>query len=127
MFASLALVVFVVVAVTLWQRSSRRGRVAWLSRLALAGQWHASDSSRIEFSGGLDHGDYEWRRSGVSEQGSWTYVGHNLELAPLEGDVRRYDLRLFDAGKVSLTPVQGDAILLEKQPSNVVPLFRGRQ
>lgn len=127
MFASLALVVFVIVLVTFWQRSSRRGRVAWLTRLALPGQWRSSDGVRVEFAGGLDHGDYEWRRLGVSERGSWRYVGHTLELIPAEGAPRRFDLRMFDAGKVSLTPAQGDALLLEKQSSNVVPLFRGRQ
>ncbi len=127
MFASLGVVLVVIVVVTFWQRATRRGRVAWLTRLALPGQWQSTDGSRIEFAGGLDHGDYEWRRAGVSERGDWRYVGHTLELLPVEGAARSFDVRLFEAGKLSLTPARGDALLLEKQPSNVVPLFRGRQ
>lgn len=125
MFASLALVVFVVVAVTVWQRSSRRGRLQWLSKLSLPGQWTSSDGSRIEFAGGLDHGDYEWRRAGATERGSWRYTGHMLTFTPSEGASHRFDVRLYDAGKISLTPKQGSALLLEKRSSNVVPLFRG--
>ena len=120
---SLVLTVMVIGAVTLYVRQSRRRRQRWLRRLDLPGVWVSQDDVQetLLLQGGLAEGGFE---SSVAGAGQWRLSGDTLVLRSAEGEERRFELTLYDVGKMGLEEHGRRTYYMKNAPSNVVPLNR---
>ena len=118
-----------------WARSARRARAEWLRTLNMLGKWEIeSRASGIEtpprtltLTGTLSTGTYVARDGDAIERGDWRLNGHTLTLAATEGrnageGPKRYDLRLFEAGRIGIDGPGRQREIYSKRESNVVPL-----
>lgn len=115
---SLLLVCAIAAIVVLWTRGRRQLRLSWLSKVALPGRWRDTQATiDLVLAGELESGSYRWTEAGRTEQGRWRSSGQALELLADNGVARRYDLRFFDAGQISLAERAGRAIVFQKVSS----------
>ena len=131
---ALALAVLVVV----WLRGARRARLRWLEALSLVGKWEleAPSSGRdgprgrsLTLSGDLASGKYVARDNDIVERGEWRVSGRTLALLPTEGEgaprgPSRFELRLFEAGRIGLHGPGREREIYVKRDGNVIPLVR---
>ncbi len=124
--SSLLIVIVVAAIVTIWIRGTRRNRLEWLRKLDLPGRWQCEgQEGMLELQGDLHEGRYKLNDGTYKDQGRWVLEGHDLLLTSDRQDgVARYDLRLFDQGKIGL-----DGPILQRRvyvrlADNVVPLRR---
>ena len=124
-----------------WSRSARRARTEWLAALNLLGKWElevrtddgedgATPPRRtFTMTGTLSSGQYVARDGDVIERGEWRLSGHTLTLAATEGPhagdgPKRYELRLFEAGRIGVDGPGREREIYIKREGNVVPLVR---
>ncbi len=131
--ASLLVVIGIACVVVLWVRGARNNRQRWLERLDLPGLWHWQPSEAtdpgvrgsLELSGDLSVGTYRLVESDAEETGSWTLVGHTLQMSPTGADSSaRYEIRFFDEGKIGIDGPGRERRIYVKERTNVVPLRR---
>lgn len=124
--SSLLVVVAVAVIVTIWVRGARRNRLEWLRKLDLPGRWQCEgDAGTLELQGDLHEGRYKIRDGAYTDQGRWVLEGHDLMLTSDQGEgSHRYDLRLFDQGKIGLNGPKLQRKVYVRLADNVVPLRR---
>ena len=125
-----------------WSRNAKRARDEWLRALNLLGKWElessadsASPSRSLTLTGALSAGKYvahdgEGAATSAIERGEWRLSGHTLTLAATEGESagdgpKRYDLRLFEAGRIGIDGPGRQREIYVKREGNVVPLVRG--
>lgn len=124
--SSLLVVIAVAVIVTIWIRGTRRNRMVWLRKLDLPGRWQCQGGAgTLELQGDLNEGRYKIKDGAYTDQGRWMLEGHDLMLT---SDQRkgsdRYDLRLFDHGKIGLDGPKLQRKIYVRLADNVVPLRR---
>ena len=120
-----------------WSRSARRARTEWLAALNLLGKWELEvrDDDAVPvpraltLTGTLSAGQYVARDGDVIERGEWRLSGHTLTLAATEGPhagdgPKRYELRLFEAGRIGVDGPGREREIYIKREGNVVPLVR---
>ena len=123
-----------------WSRGARRARLEWLRKLGLLGKWQlesgaagAGDSATppgrrsLTLSGALSSGAYVARDGDAVQRGEWRLNGHTLTLAASEGEgagagPQRFELRLFEAGRIGIDGPGREREIYVKQEDNVVPL-----
>ncbi len=126
-----------------WMLNLRRNRDGWLKQLNLLGKWeleqpqnNALASARAQrsltLSGTLAAGTYVARTGDAIERGEWRLAGHTLTLAPTEGESqaggpKRYELRLFEAGRIGLDGPGRKREIYVKREGNVIPLVRPKR
>lgn len=133
LWLALALAVLVVI----WLRGARRARVRWLEALSLVGKWELEvpGSGRgprgrsLTLSGDLASGKYVARDNDAVERGEWRVSGRTLALLPTEGEgaprgPSRFELRLFEAGRIGLHGPGREREIYVKRDGNVIPLVR---
>ncbi|MDA1076110.1 MAG: hypothetical protein O3A63_15325 [Proteobacteria bacterium] len=121
---SLLIIIAVSIAAVVWVRGTRRNRQAWLEKLNLPGVWRADGATgRLEMSGELSKGNYRLVDTEIDEHGRWHLDGHDLVLHSSQGP-KKYDLRLFDRGKIGLHGPGLTRRIYLKGVDNVVPLRR---
>ena len=123
--ASLLVIIVVTAIAVVWMRGARANRQRWLQKLNLPGLWQGESGARLELGGTLEGGPYRMVVDGLEERGTWSLGGNDLLLhGEGESNARRYDMRLFDAGKIGLHGQALDREILHRAADNVVPLRR---
>lgn len=126
-----------------WMRSVKRDRDNWLKSLNLLGKWelerqqgsapaNAPVHRSLTLSGTLAAGTYVARTGDAIERGEWRLAGHTLTLTPTEGKVptagpKRYELRLFEAGRIGIDGPGRKREVYVKREGNVIPLVRPKR
>ena len=121
--------------VFVWVRSARRSRAEWLRALNMLGKWELDSCAAgtetphrtLTLTGTLSTGKYVARDGDAIERGDWRLSGHTLTLAATEGQSaddgpKRYDLRLFEAGRIGIDGPGRQREIYVKREGNVVPL-----
>ena len=122
----------------IWLRRARRARQRWLEALNLVGKWEleaaAEPSARprrrtLTLSGDLASGQYVAKDDGALHRGEWQLKGTALVLSPTEGEAApeapvRYQLRLFETGRIGLDGPGRQREVYVKRDGNVIPLLR---
>lgn len=125
--------------VFVWSRNARRARAEWLRALNLLGKWELESGAELSadvhsrsltLTGALAAGKYVARDGDAIERGEWRLSGHTLTLAATEGEgagagPKRYDLRLFEAGRIGIDGADRQREIYVKREGNVVPLVHG--
>ena len=118
----------IVALVTLWFKSARKTREAWLKQLNLPGVWDLDDDRTrtvaLELRGTLSAGIYRFRTENRKEAGKWRISGNSIVLAVDGGREERCELRFFDSGRIGINGPQHIRQLYVKRADNVVPLKR---
>ena len=121
-----------------WLRGAKQARQRWLEALNLVGKWEleagagegaGSRRRSLTLSGDLAAGKYVARDDDTVQRGEWRLSGRTLTLSPTEGDAQpgapaRYELRLFEAGRIGLDGAGREREVYSKRDGNVVPLLR---
>lgn len=121
-----------------WLRGAKRTRERWLEALNLVGKWELQSPAgeragprcrSLTLSGDLDAGKYVARDDDAVHRGEWRLAGRTLTLSPTEGDAQpgapvRYELRLFEAGRIGLDGPGREREVYLKRDGNVIPLLR---
>lgn len=121
-----------------WLRGAKQARQRWLEALNLVGKWEleagagegaGSRRRSLTLSGDLAAGKYVARDDDAVQRGEWRLSGRALVLSPTEGDPQpdapvRYELRLFEAGRIGLDGPGREREVYSKRDGNVVPLLR---
>lgn len=124
---SLLLVIAVAVVVILYIRTTKRARLAWLTRVDLPGRWRCEVSGdqsaawALTLHGGVDGGEFVLREGAQEKRGQWHIVGHTLTMRS-PGSVDTFDLHYFKTGSIGLEDDSGARRILTKVTDNVVPL-----
>lgn len=125
----------------IWLRRSRQARQRWLETLNLVGKWElepvAGDDGNsgrprqrtLTLSGELAAGQYVAKDDGALHRGEWRLKGGALILSPTEGEAapkgpERYELRLFETGRIGLDGPGRQREVYVKRDGNVIPLLR---
>lgn len=125
-----------------WLRGVKRARERWLEALNLVGKWEleaagvesAPRHRALTLSGDLaagrhvSAGKYLARDEDAVQRGEWRLSGRTLILSPTEGDAppsgpARYELRLFEAGRIGLDGPGREREVYVKRDGNVIPLL----
>ena len=90
-----------------WVMRTRNARRRWVVELDLIGQWDLEgenrNKDRIEFIGVHgDRGNYMASTEESLESGSWHLSSYSLVLEPENVEPRRYELRLFEKGRIGI-------------------------
>lgn len=119
-----------------WLRGAKQARQRWLEALNLLGKWEleaagegAGRRRSLTLSGDLAAGKYVARDDDAVQRGEWRLSGRTLTLSPTEGDAQsgaptRYELRLFEAGRIGLDGPGREREVYSKRDGNVIPLLR---
>ncbi len=123
--------------VFVWSRRAKQARDNWLRALNLLGKWElegradAAEAPRrsLTLTGTLSAGKYVARDGDAVERGEWRLSGHALTLAATEGEdagtgPKRYDLRLFEPGRIGLDGPGRQREIYVKREGNVVHLVQ---
>ena len=120
-----------------WSRNSRKNRAEWLRKLNLPGKWELQDDAEdaparrsLTLTGTPSAGKYVSRNGDAVERGEWRLSGHTLTMAATEGEgagegPKRYDLRLFEPGRIGIDGPGREREIYVKREGNVVPLVHG--
>ena len=118
-----------------WSRKARKARAEWLRSLNLLGKWELQSGAQetpahrtLTLTGTRSAGNYVARNGDAIERGEWRLSGHTLTLAATEGEAagdgpKRYELRLFEAGRIGIDGPGREREIYVKREGNVVPLI----
>ena len=118
-----------------WSRKARKARAEWLRSLNLVGKWELQSGGpetparrSLTLTGTRSAGNYVARNGDAIERGEWRLSGHTLTLAATEGEgagegPKRYELRLFEAGRIGIDGPGREREIYIKREGNVVPLI----
>lgn len=114
-------------------RNVQERRQAWLSRLALVGQWQGEQDGvryRLELTGDPGSGEYREVSEGPAgrreESGRWRVAGNSMWFEPEHGAPCQCELRLFEAGRIGLHGPGRERRIYVREADNVVMLPRHR-
>lgn len=114
----------IVLILIVWVGRTRSARKNWLSEINLPGTWELNDNAQntLEFIGSQSSGNYLATFNNQLESGRWLISGSDLVMIAKDDVEKRYELRLFELGKIGINGPDRDRHIYNKQATNVIPM-----